>query len=112
MINNCTITAIATPTGLSAGAETYSTETLSPAIRCQAAQPTRRQRYEFGALIADATLVLRIREHDLGSRDLVEKSRMTLAIDGRPSRTAGVLKVTEPSKPNLRAWTVFLSEGN
>ena len=108
MIFNATILAIATPTGSVGGERTYSTEVV--AIRCSMAQPTRRQRIEFGSLIADATAVIRIPAQALGLVEVIAGMRLSVKLDGRTARSMDVLKATDTVKRGLNHAAIFASE--
>lgn len=115
MLTNATILRVTAPNAAdAAGQITYSPAAgeIVPALRCSLTAPTRRQIYQLGSVIADATAMMRVRTGDLTSRGLGvigEGWQVQVRIDRKTAvQVRIVMHVTDAVKLGMDNVTVFL----
>ena len=114
MITNATILRVTGPNAAdAAGVITYTPAAgeITPVLRCSMTAPTRRQRYQLGAIIADATGMIRVRAAELAGRGIamVEGMQVQVRLDRKTAvQVLVVMYVSEAVKSGMDNVTVFL----
>lgn len=110
MITNATIIRITHPSAATAGGEvTYSPAAGVLSIRCAQTAPTRRQRYQLGAVISEATAVVRVLARDLGDLAIGEGDQVQVKLDRHAAaETYIVVHVSEAVKAGMDNVSAFL----
>jgi len=109
MIENATIIRITVPNAPTRGGEvTYTPASGTLAIRCCQSRPTRSQRFALGAVITDATAVIRVLTRRLGTLSIAQNYQIEAKLDERTVQTYFVVHVIETVKPGLSNIVAFL----
>jgi hypothetical protein len=110
---NATILSATPPSSSPAGGITHAAgDVIVVSVRCAQTAPTRRHRYQLGAIIAEATAVLRIEDRDVQRAGLGAINagwQVVSQIDGRTSGTWRVVHVIDTVKSGLSNWSIFLA---
>ena len=110
MLKNATITRIDTPGTPTAGGEVTFSSGAAISVRCSFTGVTRRQRYQLGAVIKEATAALRAIAEDLTAAavSVVDGYRMNVTPDGRTLASYEVVHVIDDRKRSLNCVVAFV----
>lgn len=109
MIDNATLISIATPASSAAGRVTYATAT-ELGVRCNLDDVIEQQRRQLGAVIGDATSVMRLLKSATDTVP-VKGQKVVTQIDGGDEKDNRIVFVRDRQKSGgLEHWECFLVE--